>query len=145
MSEPLSFKKHFKQFGGDRSEAQHRSRYEKYLLSKAGDSGASPEDAPALDPTDIIIPPAIKDEDGKVVGYVQHKAFRQLVKGEELPEVVQQLIRPVFRTKGRSLLGTSGENLSQSLIERVVRVKRHPSPSETPPPPPPQEDTEDAD
>jgi len=142
VSEPLSFKKHFKQFGGERSEAQHRKRYEKYLLSKAGDENAGTEDAPALDiPTDIVIPPAIKDEDGKVVGYRQEKAFRQLVDGEELPEVVQQLVRPVYRTTGRSLIGTSGSNISQSLIEKSTRVKRHPPP---PPPPVDKEDTNDA-
>jgi len=130
VSDPLSFKKHFKQFGGDRSEAQHRRRYEKYLKSKAATPDVPAEVADLT--SDIVIPP--KDGDGR---YVQHKAFRQLIKGEELPEVVEQLTRPVYQMSGRSLLGTSGSNLSQSLMESQTRYKRHP-------PPPPKEDTDDA-
>lgn len=133
MSDPLSFEDHFKRFGRDRTAPQHRRKYEKYLgnIAKSVDS---PVETETTDPTAIVIPP--KDKDGE---YIQHKAFRQLVKGEELPEIVEQLTRPVYQMSGRSLIGTSGDNLSQSLMESQTRFKRH-----TPPPPPPKEDTEDA-
>lgn len=124
----MSFQAHWKKFGKKKgkSQKQWQSKYDKYLLKveeAIEDAVDDIDDEEELvytmsPPQNFKIAPP-EDPNEIVIGQMKpHKQIRQINERTQMPQTVA-VLKPVFRNKsGRNLLGTSGDNITQDLVEQ---------------------------